>query len=337
MGKLSATHTGNKWSNVYVKSLQRDKIKVLKSNSNFDGFMQLSEQSKQDLLFWINNIHGASQSYDTRPISLTVHTDSSITGWGYIDSVEKRRYGEMWDEDYARSTNINALEIEAILQALRHMGESAHNQHIQIFVDNTSAIANLVKGGSTKSTKCNNITRLVSDHCQKHNIKLSPVYINTSDNTEADAASRAYTGSNVGEWSLCQHAFDDIVGKFGKPDIDYFASDLNHKCELYVTRFHSYEAHATDALCLPWYGTNGYFFPPFNLVSSTLAMMVSERPTGILLVPDWPSQPWYPLLQQLMPRPTIRIPVGPGTLHLRHKPRTQFPMINRLTLIAVKL
>lgn len=43
-----------------------------------------------------------------------------------------------------------------------------------------------------------------------------------------------------------------------------------------------------------------YAFPPFSLILKCLHKIKTDRATGILVFPYWPSQPWFPLLDSLL-------------------------------------
>ena len=66
-------------------------------------------------------------------------------------------------------------------------------------------------------------------------------------NVEADELSR---GLNLNEdlgWALDMDIFQEIVCRFGKPDIVLFASRLNHKLEKYISFRPDLNAMAVDA------------------------------------------------------------------------------------------
>ena len=54
-------------------------------------------------------------------------------------------------------------------------------------------------------------------------------------NVEADELSRGLNLNEDLEWALDMDIFQEIVCRFGKPDIDLFASRLNHKLEKYIS------------------------------------------------------------------------------------------------------
>ena len=53
------------------------------------------------------------------------------------------------------------------------------------------------------------------------------------ENNIADLKSRYFYDNK--EWSLNPYMFEKVCEKFGKPEIDLFATRLNAKCELYVS------------------------------------------------------------------------------------------------------
>ena len=76
-----------------------------------------------------------------------------------------------------------------------------------------------------------------------------------------------------------------------------------------------------------------YAFPPFAIIGKVLHKIVLDVATGIIVVPNWPTQPWYNLLIKLL----IDIPI---LLHsskalLQYPPKSKpHPLANKLTLLA---
>ena len=78
-------------------------------------------------------------------------------------------------------------------------------------------------------------------------------------------------------------------------------------------------------------------FPPFSLILRCLKKIEMEEGEGIITVPVWPTQPWYPkLMSRLVDMPRL-LPVTRGTLYLPSKPSQQHPMEGKLKIIACKL
>ena len=283
----------------------------------------LSEQALRDLQFWINSIHGANKSYAKRPVSHVVYTEASLTGWGNYDQTTGSKYGEQWEHDFATNTHINVLELQAVFLALKHLGHRVSQAHIQLFVDNTTTLRCIQRGGSTQSVPCDNATRQILEYCRAQDIVLSSHYCQGSLNVHADAASRAYT--DAGEWSLAPHAYRQITDTMGAPVIDLFASVTNYKCDLFVTRFYSPLAFATDAFSLTWSENDLFLFPPFSLAGRVIQKVLQDRTSGILVLPKWPTQPWYPLVTRLHHQQTMQTSRPSQNASDAQQPRTPIP------------
>ncbi|XP_068993243.1 uncharacterized protein [Neodiprion pinetum] len=91
-----------------------------------------------------------------------------------------------------------------------------------------------------------------------------------------------------------------------------FASNVNAKCRKFVSWHRDPEACAVDAFNIPW--TNLYFdaFPPFAVILRTIRKIIAKKANGVLVVPFWPTQPWYPLFQKLLAIPSVANLAFPG-------------------------
>lgn len=148
----------------------------------------------------------------------------------------------------------------------------------------------------------------------------------------ADSASR--TKSLETEYQLKQDKFIFICRKFGSPEIDLFASKLNTKCKIFVSWGPDPESSYVDAFTIKW-SNFFYAFPPFSLISKTLNKIIEDQATGIVVVPNWSSQNWYPLFNKLLIDNPIYLKPEPDLLLSPF--RTPHPLHRTLTLVTGKL
>lgn len=94
--------------------------------------------------------------------------------------------------------------------------------------------------------------------------------------------------------------FSKIIRIFGWPSIDLFASSLNAKCKKYVSWKPDANAMYIDAFTLEWSQFYFYAFPPFALILKSLTKIKREKAQGIIVVPNWKNQPWFPLFKNLI-------------------------------------
>lgn len=82
-----------------------DKTEALHlNNGNFDGFMQLSELSCNDLQWWINSARSLHKPISLSKPEATLYTDASKEGWGGV--LNHVKIGGQWTSEEA-SNHIN--------------------------------------------------------------------------------------------------------------------------------------------------------------------------------------------------------------------------------------
>ena len=155
-------------------------------------------------------------------------------------------------------------------------------------------VACVGKGGSARSKPCELELEAIWEASEGLNMLLTIRFCPGVENTEADWASHVFT--DAGEWSLDECTINSIFNELGTPDRDMFAARDNKQLDRFISREFDKYACGTDALSLNWANTNGLFFPPFSCLSRVLQKLREERPTDILIAPEWPTQPWYPLM-----------------------------------------
>ena len=90
--------------------------------------------------------------------------------------------------------------------------------------------------------------------------------------------------------------FDTLESLWGPFTVDCFATYYNKKVEKYYSRFWNPDTSGVDAFFQSWENDNCLLVPPVDLVSKTLKYMEKELAFGTLVVPDWPSSVFWPLL-----------------------------------------
>ena len=56
---------------------------------------------------------------------------------------------------------------------------------------------------------------------------------------------------------------------------------------------------AVNAFSLTWNNNYFYMFSPFSLAGHVLAKVNRDKAKAVIVVPDWPTQYWYPQLMQM--------------------------------------
>jgi len=82
--------------------------------------------------------------------------------------------------------------------------------------------------GSTKFPNLFKLSKEIWQWCEARNLWIFASYVNSKNNL-ADLESRLMPSET--EWGLSEKAFLSVKQKFGSPNIDLFASNLNFKCK----------------------------------------------------------------------------------------------------------
>ena len=333
VGKLASTLQANEYGQVYLKRLETAKAQALRVNHNsYEGQLTLTDEVRQDLLWWLTHITGVSRPINRPNPHLTMYTDASFKGWGcYIPQTNTKTGGRWGPQE--QLLDINGLELSAVLLSLQSCCAHLENKHILIQSDNTTTVVSVNRQGSTHSPRCNAVARQIWIWAIKSKNWLSATHCPGVLNVEADLASRIFNDTT--EWMLSKYFFRRLCYTFMTPDIDLFASRLNFQIKQYCAWQPDPGAFAIDSFTLDWSEFNCvYVFPPFSVVGKALQKIETDRATAIVVVPDWPTQPWYSKLQLMTHAPPLRIPVRDNTLQLQHDLEMVHPLSGKLTLLA---
>ena len=330
IGKLIASFPAVKYGPLHFRFIEACKSKAVKCNhGNYNALMTLDQKSIDNLTWWVNNIYPSYNDIFKGPPSASLYTDASNLGWGAIYNSASTRGS--WNKK-EQSLHINALELKAILFGLKSL-VTERSFHLQILCDNTTAVHILNKMGSSHTAVCDGLVRDIWAFAISQNIWLSASHIPGKHNTEADEESR-HSELHT-EWKLAPSIFNEIILHFQvTPEIDLFASRLNYQLKPFVSYRPDPEAYAIDAFQLSWQHIFFYAFLPFCLIGRVLQKVLMEGAEGILIVPNWPNQPWYSRLTSLLKIKPLCISRRKQLLHLPSKPEVQHPLQNSLQLLA---
>ena len=126
-----------------------------------------------------------------------------------------------------------------------------------------------------------------------------------------------------------------IFGRWGKPNIDLFASIHNHKLTVFCSRLPCPVALSRDAFSISWSSfPSGYAFPPIVLLDKVLKKVHMDQARLLLVAPFWPNRCWYlGILHNLVDLPLMISP-WPDLLS---QFRVNHPDPNHLKLVAWRI
>lgn len=318
---------------LHTKTFEREKYLALKrGGGDYSNYMPLHNCLQPEIDWWINNFKNDYNKhyFKNDGYKIEIFTDASTTGWGAFSNGE-RTHG-FWTLSQI-NYHINVLELVAAFYGLKCFAKEYSNCRILLRLDSTTAVAYINRMGGIKFKQLNLITSQIWNWCEQRKIIIFASYINTKDNLEADGESRSIAKDT--EFSLNQKVFKKITQKLGTPNIDLFASKSNSKCKKYISWHRDPDSFAVDAFTISWTNLFFYAFPPFCLVPRVLNKIITDKATGLIVVPHWPSQPWYPLFKKLLVSKMLFF--KPSNILLLSPFREPHPMSSTLTLAAGKL
>ena len=124
-------------------------------------------------------------------------------------------------------------------------------------------------------------------------IKIIPCWIPREENEAADALSKF---RDTDDWGIDPESFQYIQQKFGHFDIDRFADPANAKLRRFDSRFHNPQCENVNTFTVDWANEFNWWCPPTFLVPDTIRHAKTCKATGVLLVPEWPTSFFWPLL-----------------------------------------
>lgn len=332
IGVLVSSFPAVDYGKLFYRKLEKGKIEALRKNyGNFESEMFISNCMRQDLEWWINNIHLQVRVIDRGNPVVEIQTDSSLAGWGAV--FDGKPFGGRWSIEESEN-HINVLELMAILFALKALVDRLENKHVKVLSDSTTAVCYVNNMGGIKSDKCDAVSRDIWFLCMSKGIWISCAHIPGVEN-EADTPSRQFK-DNI-EWELKNEVFEKICCIWKKPDVDLFASRLNNKLPVYCSWRPDPGASYIDAFTTDWGKFDySYIFPPFSVLARCVRKIQTDKVKAVIIAPLWPTQVWFTVLMRIL----VDIPVIlPRTTQLLTSPNQdqEHPMSKKLVLVACKV
>lgn len=219
-----------------------------------------------------------------------------------------------WDADLL-PLHINFKELRAVHRSLEAWRAELQGHRVLLFCDNT-AVVQLLRKGTSRSALLMAELRQVWQLLHALQVELVPVYIASGDNP-ADFPSRY---SMSAEWTFRAGMRKQLHRLSSRAyTLDPFATRATAMAPTFCSLEAEEHSIANDGMCVSWKRQHLFLNPPWDLIPKVLLKIVEDRASGVLIVPRWPSQAWWPLLLRLRARwvhlPAPRHCVLPLTRH----------------------
>ena len=311
LGRLSSSIQAVFPAPLYYHYPQQAKIQALRSGGHCESQFFLNQEAIKELQRWAENLMAWNGRAIAQPDpSMVIESDASKEGWGaHCNGVST---GGLWSQS-EQFLHINCLELLAGSFAIKCFAKDKTNIHIQLLMDNVTALTFINKMGGTTSRALASLSCDLWEWCLQRQITVSATHIPGILNVTADRESRYHLDSS--DWKLCPVVFETLQNLWGPLDLELFASRLTNQLPHFVSWKPDPQAEAVDAFSLQWNIVRGYALLPFCLLGRCLSQVLRQQvPYLVLVVPVWKSQPWYPLLLDLLVDFPVLIPQSPNLL-----------------------
>ena len=307
LGRMSSAHQVVPLGLLFMRRLQGWFIREARSRPLRDRHVLVVPEGVQpDLDHWTRACESSvGVPLGLRSEEVVLFTDSSLEGWGAICGYSTVR--DVWAQDHG--THINALELKAILLAVRHFAPLLRGRHILVRTDSTTAVAYVNRQGGTKSQACLSIAYDLWGWVHQNALSIRAVHVPGKQNEAADVLSRG--GPSMANWSLNPIIVEMIWRVFGEARVDLFASRTNAKCDLWFSLNPSdnpplgVNALGTE----PWPQGLLYAFPPVDLLPEVVGRVNRTGASVILVAPCNPGSSWYPNMVAMAKREPFQLPM----------------------------
>lgn len=274
--------------------MTRSLYAVLESRQYWCDRLLLTEASKQELQFWSSSL----EDYNSQPLWQSpsavrlVYSDASDTGYGgyLVEHGTCVAHGHWAVTEAGKSSTWR--ELVAVARVLEPIAHRLCGERVRWFTDNQNVVRILTVG--SKKPELQQEAIHVFALAMRHQIRLEPEWIPRDENQFADYLSRIVDHD---DWQINPLVFQMVDNLWGPHTVDRFASQYNAQLPRFNSRFACVGTEAIDAFTVSWEGECNWMCPPVCLVLRALRHAEKCRAKGTLIVPAWPSAPFWPLLQ----------------------------------------
>ena len=285
-----------------VRLRTRYAYECILARASWNAMVMVSESAEKEIKFWRENIDTMnakgsllSQLTGSEASDAKLFCDTSGEGYGgYVtlddcDQGEFKMFGS-WNSIEADQSS-TWRELEAVNRVVKSSTRFIENKRTDLYTDNKN-VETILKIGSKKPV-LHDISMEIKDVCLTHNIELNPKWIPRGQNVKADKLSRV---SDCDDWGVQSWVFDLLEKIWGPHTFDRFASYYNRKSENFNSKFWRKGTKGIDAFQQIWKGENNWLVPPVTMISSVSKKIKNEKCNCTLIIPEWKSAPFWPLL-----------------------------------------
>ena len=223
--------------------------------------------------------------------SFNIYSDASqVACAAYIKNESNFMCHRNWTvEESVKSSTWR--ELQAVLFALQSFLSKLSGFSVRWFTDSQNC-ARIVESGSTHHD-LHMLSLQIFELCIQNKISLNISWIPRESNQIADYLSKL---CDIDDWGVSIEFFKFMDDLWGPHTIDRFANHYNNRVDRFNSLVWVPGTEAVDAFSVDWSQDNNWLVPPIYLVPRVIKHLQFYKASGTLIVPYWPSAPFWPLL-----------------------------------------
>ena len=279
----------------YAKLMTKYCHMCVETRWSWYGYVQLSQNVKNELQFWLKHIHDLNGQNFKVNVSCDIEffSDASDYGFGgFISYGMNQNSSGCWTDSESEKSS-TWRESQAVNKLLLRFACALEGHTVRWNVDNKNVVS-ILTGGSMKPDR-QMIAVQIHETLFKYSIILFPEWIPREMNVQADILSRpSYRDSD--DWQISQIMFNVLNSRWGQCTVDRFATDSNNKCTRFNSKVWMFGTEAVNSMTVSWSSEFNWVVPPPNYILPVIHKIYDEKANGILIVPVWTSAPYWPVL-----------------------------------------
>jgi hypothetical protein len=263
------------------------------ARASWESPILIDESAWKEAVFWKENIHDLNGSVLEKKddCDIVVYSDASATGYGgYVVQRDDSEVLGTWSRHEVTKSS-TWRELEGVYRVLNSEKECLKDRCVKWFTDNKNVVF-IIETGSRKAD-LQAIAVKLYEVCTQYNIDIFPVWINREGNVMAYYLSKIV---DCDDWCISHVVFQEIDSMWGPHTVDRFSFDYNSHCSRFNSRWWCPGTEGIDSFKYSWREENNWLVPPPRLISETLRKMENEKSNGTLVIPEWKSAPFWPIL-----------------------------------------
>jgi hypothetical protein len=291
---------------------------------------QMSVPSRQELQWiaqhlraWNQDGHAIWRDSQVQKVTAVLTQDSGPTAAGFrLTDIGQERSIEgtilFNDAERAELEHVHR-ELWGLLLALIALCRQLAGQRIRVQVDSVASVEYIRQLGG-RSRVLTNMVKLIWAVSVRGDFAISEIeHISGKcvialgvDGLSRPKRWRRSAEHDRDEWRLSDRAFLWLQSQLAvELEVDRTADRGNKRCAQYnaLSVLSGGESVQLGCFSSSWHGVKNYSFPPFWLIPRILQHIRESQAWACLVLPEWPSQPWWVDMCELR-LSTIRFPQG---------------------------